>query len=115
MQAATGFRSPEALSWIGVPEHYDAPGNLNIPVMLWLLQLAKGWGMTEYGKMRFNMLGGADHWFPGAKADTLKDVDEAELAAALSASPHAEWIPTLLSEAVEALGGAEVKRLSEGG
>ncbi len=115
MEAATGFTSPEALSWVGVPEHYDAPGNLNMPIMLWLNQLARGWGMTEYGKMRFNMLGGADHWFPGAKADTFKEVDEAELRAALSGSPHAQEIPRRLAEAVDSLGGMEVKRLSQSG
>ncbi|MEM8782282.1 MAG: aldo/keto reductase [Planctomycetota bacterium] len=115
MEAATGFRSPEALSWDGVPEHFDAPGNLNLPIMLWLNQLARGWDMTAYGKMRFNMLGGADHWFPGAKADTFGDLDPAELHAAVAGSPHAGQIPDRLREAVDTLGGEAVKRLSESG
>ncbi len=115
MEEATGFRSPEALSWDGVPEFYDAPGGLNIALMLWLFQLSRGWDMTEYGKMRFNLLGGADHWFPGAKADTFKDVDQTELVAALADSSHADAIPGMLADAVEALGGEAVKRLSESG
>ncbi|MEM7576130.1 MAG: aldo/keto reductase [Planctomycetota bacterium] len=115
MEAATGFRSPEAISWDGVPEHYEAPGNLNLPIMLWLNQLARGWDMTDYGKMRFNLLGGADHWFPGAKADTVKDVDDKELQAAITHSPHAAQIPDLLTSAVEMLGGEAVKRQSESG
>ncbi|MEM1027040.1 MAG: aldo/keto reductase [Planctomycetota bacterium] len=115
MEAATGFRSPEAISWDGLPEHYDTPGNLNLPIMLWLHQLARGWDMSEYGKMRFNMLGGASHWFPGAKADEVKDVDRGELQAAIAGSPHAAEIPSLLALAVEALGGEAVKRQSQGG
>ncbi len=115
MRDETGLEHPEGMSWDGVPEHYDAPGNLNMPIMLWLHHLARGWDMTEYGKMRFNMLGGADHWFPGAKADSFKDVPEAELAAAVSGSPYAAEIPALLQDAVDSLGGEAVKRLSESG
>ena len=115
MREATGLDHAEAMSWDGVPEHYDAPGNLNLPVMLWLHNLARGWDLVEYGKMRFNMLGGADHWFPGAKAETFKDVSQAALASAVLGSPYAAQIPGLLQDAVDTLGGEAVKRLSEGG
>lgn len=113
MEAATGFRSPEALSWNGLPEHYETPRDLNLPIMLWLGQLVRGWDMNEYGKMRFNLLGNAGHWFPGAKPEVLHDLGEDEWSRALGTSPYADQIPDHLRQAVATLGGEEAKRLSE--
>ncbi|BAM04310.1 aldo/keto reductase [Phycisphaera mikurensis] len=113
MEQAIGERDPEAHGAGGLPEALAAPGGLNLPVMLWLRNLALGWDMTTYGKKRFNMLGGADHWFPGAKGDTLADVPESELAAAVAGSPHAASIPAYLRQSVELLAGEAEKRLSE--
>ena len=113
MEAAVGVRDPEAHGAGGLPEPPSAPGGLNLPVMLWLRNLALGWGMTGYGKKRFNMLGGADHWFPGAKGDTLKDVPAEELEEAFAGSPHAAELPGHLRESVELLAGEAQKRLSE--
>ena len=115
MAAATGEADPEAFSWDGVPEYHDAPGGLNLPIMLWLRSLAVGWGMTEYGKMRFNLLGSGGHWFPGAAPEALADLDEAALRHAVSHAPHADRLPGLLRESVELLAGEKVKRESEGG
>ena len=115
MQQATGHPDPEALSWDGVPEHDAAPGGLNLPLMLWLNHLAKGWGMQEYGEMRFNLMGNGGHWMPGAEPATLRELPDSELAAAVKDSPHADRIPPLLHEALDRLGGKEVKRQSEGG
>jgi predicted aldo/keto reductase-like oxidoreductase len=69
--------------------------------------------MTEYGKMRFNLLGSGDTWFPGGKPSNLDDVDPAELVKAAGGSPFAKDVPKLLREANDLLGGAPVKRLSE--
>ncbi len=113
MEEATGLRDPEAHGHRGVPEAVEAPGGLNLPVMLWLRNLALGWGMTTYGKKRFNMLGGADHWFPGAKGETLAGVPEHELSAAVDGSPFSSEIPGLLRESVALLAGEPEKRLSE--
>lgn len=111
MQHATGHPDPEAVTH-GLPEWYEAPSGLNLRTMLWLYNLAVGWDMVDYGKMRFNMLGGADHWFPGASPRLLDRVDSGELARAVSASPFAERIPDLLERSVALLGGAPVERLS---
>ena len=113
MEEATGVRDPEAHSRHGLPEAKAAPGGLNLPVMLWLRNLALGWDMTTYGKKRFNMLGGADHWFPGAKGETLEEVPENELAAAFAGSPFAAELPGHLRQSVELLAGEPQKRLSE--
>ena len=95
---------------VGLPSHQNTPGNINIPIVLWLRNLALAYDMIEYGKMRYNLLGGASHWFPGNKADKLSEFD---LSQCLNSSPHASRIPQLLAETEDLLGGEEVKRLSQ--
>jgi hypothetical protein len=112
MAEATGDPDPEAILR-GIPEWQHAPGGLNLRIMLWLRNLALGWGLLEYGKMRFNMLGGADHWFPGASAERLLRIAPGELERAVAASPRATEIPRLLRESLELLGGDKVKRSSQ--
>jgi len=66
--------------------------------------------MFEYGKMRYNLLGNADHWFPGNRADKLEDLDFSHC---LQHSPFREKIPDCLAEAHQLMSGAEVRRLSK--
>ncbi|MEM1354483.1 MAG: aldo/keto reductase [Planctomycetota bacterium] len=112
MRELTGIDHPEAMN-AGLPQPEDTPGGLNLEVMLWLRHLAVGWGMTDYGKMRFNLLGNGGHWFPGAPIESPEHVDTAALAEAVSDSPFAEQIPGLVVDCVNRLGGEKVKRLSE--
>ncbi|MGA9378735.1 MAG: aldo/keto reductase, partial [Phormidium sp.] len=95
---------------IGLPSQEETPGNINIPVILWLRNLALAYDMYDYAKMRYNLLGNASHWFPGQKADKVKEFD---LRQCLINSPHADKISALLEEAHHLLGGEEVKRLSQ--
>jgi len=95
---------------IGLPSHEETPGGVNIPVILWLRNLAIAYDMVEYAKMRYNLLTNAGHWFPGAKANQIRKIN---LQACLHQSPHADTIPTLLKDADQRLGGAIVKRLSQ--
>ncbi len=95
---------------IGLPSYDQTPGNLNIPVILWLRNLVLAYDMVEYGKMRYNLLGNGGHWFPGAKAE---QVDPVQLLPCLQHSPHAEKIPQLLQETHALIGGEAVQRLSQ--
>ncbi len=98
-------------SWnVGLPEHEDTPENVNIPIILWLRNLALAYDMVDYAQMRYNLLGHGNHWFPGGKAEGVEKLD---LRQCLKQSPHAEKIPHLLKEAHEILASAEVKRLSQ--
>lgn len=94
----------------GLPDPTDTPGNINIPTILWLRNLAIAYDTIEYGQMRYNLLENGGHWFPGAKATNVKALD---LSACLANSPHAAKIPDLLWETDRLLGGMEVKRLSQ--
>ncbi|MDB9539564.1 aldo/keto reductase [Anabaenopsis tanganyikae CS-531] len=93
-----------------LPTFEETPGRVNIPVILWLLNLAIAYDLIDYAKMRYNLLGHGSHWFPGSKADRLEELD---LRPSLANSPHADKIPHKLAQAHEMLAGAEVKRLSK--
>jgi uncharacterized protein len=94
----------------GLPEHGATPGNINIPAILWLRNLALAYDMEEYGQLRYNLLENGGHWFPGARAT---DVGQYDLTACLKDSPHAAKIPAYLEEVDRLLGGEGVKRLSQ--
>ena len=98
-------------SWhVGLPTPEDTPGGINIPVILWLRNLALAYDMVDYAKMRYNLLSNGGHWFPGQKATHVSQFD---LRACLRHSPHADKIPAILAEADRLLGGEAVQRLSQ--
>ncbi|MBD2138121.1 aldo/keto reductase [Anabaena sp. FACHB-1237] len=92
-----------------LPSWEETPGNVNMKTILWLLNLALAYDMVDYGKMRYNLLGNGDHWFPGNRADKVTELNFSQC---LIHSPHADKIPAMLAQAHELLGGVEVKRLS---
>lgn len=95
---------------VGLPDQAEMPGNVNAQVILWLRNLLLAYDMEAYGKARYNLLENGGHWFAGAQA---KDVEQLDLRQALRRSPHAEKIPALLAEAHGLLGGQAVQRLSQ--
>lgn len=95
---------------VNLPKVEETPGQVNIPVILSLLNLAIAYDMVEYAKMRYNLLGSGGHWFPGNKADQVHNLD---LSQCLARSPHADKIPRFLAQAHQMLGGEAVKRLSQ--
>jgi hypothetical protein len=112
MEAAIGVRDPE-LFGRGLPAHDATPGGLHLETILRLRNLALGWGLTEYGKSRFNLMGSAGHWFPGSRASVIPTIDEATLRAAVADSPYAEQIPGWVRQAWDLLGGEATKRDSQ--
>jgi predicted aldo/keto reductase-like oxidoreductase len=94
----------------GLPEWEQVPGGINLYEIVRLWNYAKALDMVEFGKMRYNLLGNADHWFPGKNAAELKQHD---LAPILNDYRYRDRITAILEESHTLLFEEPKKRLSQ--
>tara|TARA_Y100001968_G_scaffold44014_4_gene34107 strand:- start:3140 stop:4360 length:1221 start_codon:yes stop_codon:yes gene_type:complete len=116
MEAAYSALGKEWLaSWDqGLPDWQNTPGEINIPILLWLSNLVDAWGMEGFAKARYRLLGSAGHWFPGSNADCLdEEVSEETLKSVLGNSPWRNEIPEVLRSLRNRCAGEIGKRLSD--
>lgn len=94
----------------GLPHYVDVPGQINISEIARLWTYAKSLDLIEWGKMRYNLLGQGDHWFPGEHMGKSAGLD---LTPAFRGSPFAARLPEVLTDAHRMLFDAPKKRLSQ--
>jgi predicted aldo/keto reductase-like oxidoreductase len=94
----------------GLPEWEQVPGGINLYEIVRLWNYAKALDMVEFGKMRYNLLGNADHWFPGRNAAELRQHD---LGPVLNGYRYRDRIPAILEESHALLFDEPKKRLSQ--
>jgi hypothetical protein len=94
----------------GIPSWEEVPGQVNVYHTIRLYGLWKAFGMLEFCRMRYNLLGSGGHWFPGYK---VANMDWDRLPEAVKDSPFADKVPDMLREAHEAFNKEDEKRLSE--
>jgi len=103
MEEGCGYFRPDTL-WRKLPSWDQTPGYMNIGFILWLYNLARGWDLLEFARIRYRLLGLEMSWVAGNDAGDVRRYDLTETAgqAGLSAGEL-----TVMLEDAHALLGKE--------
>lgn len=103
-----GFPMPER--WDEhLPPFGEVPGGINLQEIRRLWSLDRAFDMQAYGKLRYNLLGNGDHWFPGVNAAEFDEKGIADIGMKAGISD----LCTILREAHMRFSDAPRKRLQQ--
>ena len=99
---------------INIPSWEYTPGNINIPVLLWISNLIDWLDMEGFARARYQLLGNGSHWFPGCNANLLDvDVSEEQLLKVLERHINPKKVIKKLRFLKEKFGENVIQRLSK--
>jgi len=99
---------------INIPSWEYTPGNINIPVLLWISNLIDWLDMEGFARARYQLLGNGSHWFPGCNANLLDvDVSEDQLLKVLERHINPKKVIKKLRFLKEKFGENVIQRLSK--
>ena len=97
-----------------LPTWEYTPGNINIPILLWLSNLIDWLDMEGFARARYQLLGNGSHWFPGCNANLLDvNVSEGQLMNVLQGHINPKKVIKKLRTLKEKFGNNVTQRLSK--